>query len=517
MRPPFDAFFEVIAPLPDVLLVAGLVLAAACVVLALAMLWRARRRAGAARLDDLWRAALALVFAPLPWLAARQIFERRELLDKLPSLGIAALWLLLALPALLAAPSRGKVRWSVLVSLAISDAAAGALLVYGLSDGRAALSLWPLAAFAVLLHAAAFAHVLPRGAALRGWRWALFLAAAFLTAGFFAPPATRLEARQPPASVARVAPSRPARFHEAWLSHDGERAWALDRPGGKLYEVNLADGSVRAPLPADTRPIAALAVSPDRKLLALAHVRGSALRLQTLDSAGRPRTAFHGGSEFEVRTVLVGERYVIAAGEGDGVNYLQCPVAPDDAEPNAAVERRCRELRAPLPRIGGLTATPLQALVFAAEGDKWLARGWRLLTIGTEDGTLARRAGVGAGLGRAAFDSREQLLYVARPDLGGVETLTRDELTRRDWIKLEPGVDWPTIDRQRDWLLTVSQRNGYFLAYDLKRRRMASRTPIGAGVTCLDALPEQGLALICAARGLVVLRLDELAGLTAER
>jgi hypothetical protein len=120
---------------------------------------------------------------------------------------------------------------------------------------------------------------------------------------------------------------------------------------------------------------------------------------------------------------------------------------------------------------------------------------------------------VGRTLGGLAYDPAVYSFYVARPAQGRIDMYVLEGLKYNYSIPAEPGVEFLAVDGPRRWLLAASPQTGRLIVYDLQRKKVMARAPIGSGLVQLDYHQPTATALLSTARGLILVRVDELPGL----
>jgi len=507
-----------LAPAPTYLFYAAIVGAACCGVAALINLWRVlrgpRRPRQRTRGQAAWRLVGCLAWGAAPFAVLSLLAERERLLSILPSLAIGVAWTVLLLPALTAGAAGRRARWLRLSNLFLADLAAGILLALYFQHTKREVFFAPLIVFTLALHLALLTGWTARGVRQRRLRWLLLSLLLLFSADFFHPESYPLDRRPLAADPVRQIGRLAGPVRQALLDREGQTAFVLMRRGDRaFYQVRLSDGAILNKT-ATTAPIAALAMDPSRRTLALAYDGNSAKRLELFDAISLvPQGHFQGGDDFTAQALVVGEHYVALGGEGQKNNLLLCPI--QDPEPGYL--DACKEIATPLARIGAL-AMAEGRFVFAAEGERWLADGWEIQAVSLTDGELLHRLALGRSVGEMAYDPAGYRLYVARPDLGQVEICAAERKLIPVMLmpaakQREPGWRFPQLDGSRHLLLGASRRTGYLAVYDLKTQRMKARAAIGSGISSLDYDPARGVALVAAERGLVRVNVLELPGM----
>jgi hypothetical protein len=506
-------FWDELSPLPDVLLVAakiGTVLFAVAAVVETVRLIRGRRGAGAPALRGrLARLVSFLVLAGAVWPIAARIGDAEILRRQAAPLAMIVLWTLLALPALRLSAPAGWVRWTRWGSLAAADAAFGAALALAATHTHAPLNFPLFLAFAAAAHLAVALGWFARGAVAAGWRFFAWAAVLFFTADFFLPYAALAEQRAPATRVAHTVLARPD-LRQAFFTAAGDAA-LVRTAAGELLRVNLADGRASALLPPTQPPVRLLAMDPGRTTFVTAFDAGVRRPLQRfLADTAALRDAYEGALPFAPAALLSGRGWLIVAGGGRGANALLCNDGYFGGGASRPLGDSCRELFLPVARVGRMLAEPSHGTVYVTEGDRWLARGSRLLALDANAGAIRHWSTVGAGVGDLAFDARREILFVGRPGRGLLEERTYDTLTWFGALSGPPGDDLLALDGKRNLLLAASRGSGYLSIYDLTTGKRVALTPVGEGLASLDYHEASGAALLCLDRGLVVVRATEL-------
>jgi hypothetical protein len=507
----WDDLASLPAILPGVALAGSVVFGAAALWSAASLARAWRRTDDATKRDRGWQiVALLAIAALLPSLAAR-IADAETVRRQAPSVNIVLLWLLLAWPALRQAPRPSGVRWAKWISLAVADLAVGGALI-GLWASRGfELSLPFFAGFVALSHAAAGLDAVARGGGQRVfWRFAALLALLFVTADFFVPPAVEAGRRARDVAAIRTVAAGRNHFREAFFNYAGDVA-TVATTRGRLQIVRVATGEVKD-APADaTPPIRLLSIDPLRQSVTAAFDPAAPLGLQDYFAGDlKHKGAYRGGLPFTTLALLNGDRFIMAAGEGPRANARLCAAFEADFGATKPAEEMCHDLRLPFPRVGSLTATLTRGVIYAAEGDRWLSAGKRLLMIRAADASPRRLETIGPGIGGMAIDAKRNFLFVARPRLGVIEGRALDTLRSVGGMVGEPGDDLLAYDGERNLLLAANPHNGYLNIYDPTRGKRVARAPIGPGISNLDYHRPTAAALLCTERGLVLVKILEL-------
>lgn len=508
-----------LAPLPNYLGYAAGVFAAFCLAAALCNFWRVlrgpRRPTHLSRGAAAWRLAGFLAWGALPFAVLWLIADRERLLLRLPSLGIGALWTLSLLPALTFGADGRLARWLRLGNLLLTDAAAGVFFAHFIRQMTHEIFFLPLIFFTLVLHVAVLTGWTVRGARRRHLRWLIFLLLLLFSADFFRPAGTMFHQRDLLIGPVRQIKGIVGPLHQALLDRQGESAFVLLHRGAtEFYQVQLSDGA--ASRIATAAPIAALALDPSRRTLAVAYEKESARIVELFDAVSLTSQGyFQGGGEFTPQALSISDRYVAVGGEGKTSNLLICPTAT----PEPGYLDECKKFKLPLSRIGQLAIAPGR-YVFAAEGERWLADGWSIQVVSLAKGELLHRMALGQTLGEMIYDPLAYHLYVARPALGQVEICAVDrKLIPRGLAPTENeqelGWRYLRLDDKRNLLIGASRQTGYVVVYNLKTKQVTARLAIGSGISSLDYHPTQSMLLVAADRGLVRINLSELPGMNS--
>jgi hypothetical protein len=513
---------EHLADAPPWLAAASAIWVLFCTLVALSALWRVlrgpRKESHLSRTDAARRALSMIFWGALVALLLRQILDVTWLREKAASLPLVLVWTALAVPALLL---RGQTRtawWVKWASLTVADFVAAAWFVHALLRGGRELQLPWIVGAVIVLHAAVLlkTNSLGRRALVRRWL-GLFLT---LLAGadFFVPAATVAGRRPPLPGVVSPVPRMTQAPQQAFFSADGEFAFVLpERRSPRVWYVQLADGEVFVPIENPQQPIERIAVSPDRRFLALAYTSSSRFRVQTFQTdLFAPHLAYEGGEPMVPTALAMTENHVALGGESRHFNLLLCRLVPTSAATAAPVKNYCEELSLPLSRVSEIAMAPERQLLFAAEGASWLADGWRVQAVSLIRGQLMRRLTAGRGVGGLTYDPTYHALFLTRPRHGAVQTHSSDDFAPLGAFAVDPGAAWAAVDAERHWLLSASPTTGYLTVTDLHWRRPLARVPLGGGIRHLDYHAPSGRVLVSADRGLLVVRLLEISELTKD-
>lgn len=501
--PKFDA---VLAAAPPYLAVAAGVWSAFWLAHLVWRLWRCRDNAAICP----WTTALIHLFwATLPWLWLCQATDAETLRAKFQTLPVAAVWLALAIPALVLTPRSRAARLARWISLGAGDAVAAVWLIQAGLAGGQALSVVSLALFAVALHAAAllpkFGRTAPRVLGLAGVLW--------LTAGFFLPPAAILDDISLAAGPVRRLAAEIGAVRHALIDASGQAAFVVtEAEPERLVRIDLNTGARRDAL-ALPGPILALGMAADRRTLAAA-VDHPQTPLFLLDpDLLAVLQSFSGSLPFAARALVVTDDRLAVGGTGAEQNLALCSFVHEKKSDAQPLADSCREIYLPIGSVGSLAAVPARHLLFAAEGPTWLAEGWHVQVVGLVRGEILRRVQLGRSVGQTMYCGNDESLYTARPNLGLVEVRWGESTDVRGGYRVEPGVRFTALDFPRYWLLGTSPTTGRLVVVDLRTSARLADVPIGSGIAGLDYHRPTAVALLGTTRGLVVVNVLELSAL----
>ncbi|MDP8223550.1 MAG: hypothetical protein P9L99_09330 [Candidatus Lernaella stagnicola] len=485
-----------------------------CCLLALGRrLWIRHRRDPDERLaatDMLGRAAGYAFWALLPWLLLSQLVDRAFFENKLDALPIAVVWALLAGPALalpIVTQRRRVIRW---ISLGVADIAALTWLLHAfLRQERGPHFFW-IAAFAILLHGAAMmpkrGHAVFR---LLGLAGLLFFAANLL---------------QPPGALSDLRPLNSTAIRQLSEAGTSPRLAVLTADGSAALIVAEAEPTVLRRVSLSTgKPVDEREFAGDEIRLVATHPETGDVFVVT-DSDTTPvhwldgdllftRAVFHGTLPFAPRAAVLGDSRLAVGGDGEATNLLLCDLRKAADTREVEIADTCAEIAVPLARIGNMVAVPKRRVIFAAEGAKWFADGWRVQQIGLANGEIIRRVTLPRGVGVVAHNELDYSLYTTVAGYGAVDVRYAESLETRGGWRVEPGLNFLRLDPQRSLFVAASTATGTLVVADLTDGKRVAELKIGSGIRGLDYYRKSGTALVAARRGVVVVDILKLPGI----
>jgi len=258
----------------------------------------------------------------------------------------------------------------------------------------------------------------------------------------------------------------------------------------------------------DATEVLLLATDPPREQL-VALTTGGDTPLYLLDPDLLFTTvALHGPIGFSPVAMDIAKNHLAVGGEGDGPNLLLCDLNKLGRQPGAPLDQVCRAHELPLERVGSVAIALRRRLLFASEGSRWFADGWRVQQVGLLGGEIIRRAVLGRSVGQIFHNHDNHSIYTARPALGAVDVRFAESLDLRGGYTIEPGFSHFVLDFPRNFLIGANPKTGRVLAVHLEGGRRLANVPIGTGITVFDYDRLSGKAIVGARRGLV--RIDVL-------
>jgi len=473
--------------------------------------WKTKTGASHAIFIDIFK---WLVWGGLPLILVPALLDRAMNSARWPSIGLGFSWLILTLPAFLIPAGHRRARSIKIISLIAGDVFGVLFLMRAIFTVGHEPRVAMIIIFILFLHLAAVSGGWTAGRTHASTRWFILLSIVFLCSSFFRSPAESAERIErfhgPVLQVLR----HPRAVMGAVVDSEGDAAWVIykDAPH-RMFRVRLADGQTIEQNRLDEGKYVALTIEPQRRVLVAALQRASTKEIVVyLTDPFQELGRFTGGQPMEIHSLAVMQNLVAAAGQGRQANSIFCNLGKARNSGDWKISSMCRELAAPVPRIGSLLLAPQFGFAIAAEGNLGFAPGRRLVNFNTYDIRMQGIEPIGPSVGGMAVDLPKYLFYLARPAAGTIEVRNLETLSLGQTWPMEGGVAQLALDRENNLLLGISPVTGNLVVLDLLSRKVAARVPIGLDLVSLDYHAATATALIGARRGPVTVKIRALPG-----